>query len=572
MIFNRWIPTPYGAGVLGLPARIAVAAIAATIAAMLVALAPPPRVDRNQSVIVRATTGSSEAARSAVEGVGGQVGRALGIIDGFVARVPTSRLSDLWNVDAIESVTRDGQLSLQSIDVGDSGDDTGSKAPAHLIDAPYLWEQGYTGNGVGIALIDSGIVPVEGLRDGVVHGPDLSFEAIDEELRYLDTYGHGTHLAGIAAGRDTDWSLIDTDGDGKGDAGDQDHFAGVAPDATLISIKVAVANGFTDVSQVIAAIDWVVQHRDDHNIRVLNLAFGTDGVQDYRLDPLTHAVEVAWREGIVVVAAAGNEGYGEGRMNDPAYDPFVIAVGATDPGYAKPVHDDVIPAWSSRGDGHRNPDVVAPGTSVVSLRDPGSYIDRRNPDARVGSRFLRGSGTSQAGAVVAGAAALLLDQRPELSPDQVKDLLRTTADPVPSAESQAQGAGVINVRRAAQQEMRQVGQDWQPAAGLGLIDAARGSAALDSVLGEIDVSGAVWDAHEWSVAASEGLSWSGGGWNGRHWSGGQWNSESWSGNSWSGNSWSDGHWSGVWTGNSWSGDGWSGNSWSGNSWSTAVWR
>src|SRR5205085_152935 len=176
------------------------------------------------------------------------------------------------------------------------------------------------------------------------------------------------------------------------------------------SVKVADAVGATDVSQVIAAIDWVVQHRHDNglNIRVLNLSFGTDGSQDYLLDPLVHAADVAWNAGIVVVVAAGNRGSGSTRLDNPARNPRLIAVGADDTKGTVVSSDDTIPEFSSSGDGVRNPDVVAPGQSIVSLRDTNSSIDMNYPDARVGTRFFRGSGTSAATAVVSGSAALLL--------------------------------------------------------------------------------------------------------------------------------------------------------------------
>ncbi|MDQ3974596.1 MAG: S8 family serine peptidase, partial [Actinomycetota bacterium] len=428
-----------------------------------------------------------------------------------------------------------------------TGGDLGStKTVAELIEAPYLWERGYTGAGIGVALVDSGTVPVQGLEAGVVHGPDLSFEGGDPGLRHLDTYGHGTHLAGIIAGRDPGWSLVDSDGDGQADSGDPAHFAGIAPDATLVSVKVATANGTTDVSQVIAAIDWVVQHRNDPglNIRVLNLAFGTDGIQDYTLDPLAYAVEVAWSRGIVVVAAAGNEGFGDQRMNNPAYDPFVIAVGANDLMGTKPTHDDQIPDWSSRGDGLRNPDLVAPGASITSLRDPGSHLDLAHPGARVDERFFRGSGTSQASASVSGGVALLLQQRPALTPDQVKSLVTANAVALPSADPVAQGSGLINLKNAARAATPDHRQSWVPAAGLGLMEAARGSLhPSDALVGEVDASGALWDAYGWSAAAWEGSSWAGGSWSGTTWSGGTWNGDSWSGDSWSGDSWSADAWS-----------------------------
>ena len=205
----------------------------------------------------------------------------------------------------------------------------------------------------------------------------------------------------------------------------------MAPDSRIVSIKVADAKGQTDVSQAIAAIDWVVQNRNKNglNIRVLNMSFGTDGVQSYLLDPLAYAAEQAWHKGIVVVVAVGNEGFGTGKVNNPAYDPYVIAVGSDNANGTATTADDVVSSFSNDGDGTRNPDVVAPGDHVVSLRTPGRYLDTTYPAARIGERLFRGSGTSQAAAVVSGAAALLISQRPELTPDQVKALLMGTARP-----------------------------------------------------------------------------------------------------------------------------------------------
>ncbi|MDQ1375802.1 MAG: serine protease AprX, partial [Actinomycetota bacterium] len=298
---------------------------------------------------------------------------------------------------------------------------------ANAIGADELWARGVDGAGVGVALIDSGVVPVDGL-DGagkVVNGPDLSFESQAADYRYLDTFGHGTHMAGIVAGRDSG------------------SFRGVAPGAHLVSLKVASREGAADVSQVIAAIDWVVQHRADPgmNIRVLNLSYGTDGVQDYRADPLAKAVEEAARHGIVVVVSGGNDGSDRPALTNPATDPYVLAVGAVNLKGTSSVLDDIVAPFSSRGSATRSVDLVAPGVSITSLRDPGSSIDTDHPSSVVQDRFLRGSGTSQAAAVVSGAAALLLDARPDLSADQVKRLLVSTASPLLLTSARAQGAG-----------------------------------------------------------------------------------------------------------------------------------
>ncbi len=268
---------------------------------------------------------------------------------------------------------------------------------------------GLTGAGVGVAVIDTGINQVPGLAGSgkVVDGPDLSFDALNANLRHRDLHGHGTNMAAIIAAQGA------TGGDG------------VAPDAQLVNVKVGTGDGTVDVSQVIAAIDWVVQNRARHNVRVLNLAFDTDAGQSYVLDPLSHAVENAWKAGIVVVVAGGNDGRGIRRLGNPAINPFVIAVGAANDSGFK------VTTWSSTGDGVRNPDLVAPGMNVLSATVPGSYLADTYPQATCvdggGTRYLRGSGTSQAAAVVSGAAALLLQQRPSLTPDQVKYLLTSTA-------------------------------------------------------------------------------------------------------------------------------------------------
>src|SRR5438445_3649209 len=162
--------------------------------------------------------------------------------------------------------------------------------------------------------------------------------------------------------------------------------------------------------------------------RVLNLSFGTASVQSYVLDPLAYAAEVAWRHGITVVAAAGNAGTTSGGLADPAYDPFVIAVGAADNNGSMQYSQWNVASFSQTGDGIRNPDILAPGAHIQSLRDPGSYIDQTYPGGMISDRFFRGSGSSQAAAVVSGAMALMFQEHPSMTPDQAKALMKNGAN------------------------------------------------------------------------------------------------------------------------------------------------
>jgi serine protease AprX len=529
------------------------------------------------SVIVRQAPGAGDLPERIVESNGGSVGTQLPIIDGFSAEVPRRSVASLSAHAAIDSITPNVALELQGGEYA-AGSDVGSMHTTNrLIGATAYWAKGFTGSGVDVAIIDSGVSPVQGLNGSgkVVRGPDLSFESQAPNLRYLDTFGHGTFMAGLIAGHDTGAKV----NPGQAVRG----YSGVAPGARIVSIKVANANGATDVSQVIAAIDWVVQHRRDAglNIRVLNLSFGTYGSQPYALDPLAFAAEVAWHSGLFVVVAAGNNAPASGALMNPAKDPYLMAVGASDPSGSVPTSDDVLLASSARGDGIRNPDLVAPGRSLQGLRVPGSHIDAAFPGGRLSDRFFRGSGTSQAAAIVSGAAALVIQQRPQIGPDELKALLTSTAQALPAADGRGQGAGLLNLGTALQTPTPPAVQTWQRSTGTGSLEAARGSSrlTLDGVLltGERDIFGAPFDAAAMVPATLAGQTWTGGTWNGSAWTGdgwagNEWSTIEWSGASWSGNEWSTYTWSGnEWSGNEWSGNEWSANEWSANEWSANEW-
>jgi len=521
---------------------------------------------------------------------------------GPAAASPNSFTAGQWGDSDADQVAKDSTgKNVQSADPGSL------YTIENAIGARRVWQQKdsqnrqVTGQGVTVALLDSGTAAVSGLdRAGkLTYGPDLSIEG-NGELTDQDTFGHGTHLAGIIAGRD---SAVLT-GRTIGSLSPSTQL-GVAPDANLLSLKLATTDGSTDVSQVIAALNWVTEHQtaqDGSKVRVVNLSFGTDSVQPYQVDPLVAAAENAWRHGLVVVVSGGNEGNGSGGLTDPAIDPYVIAVGASDSndsvsGWAHPS----VASFSNGGTYQRHVDLLAPGASITSLRDPGSYVDQNYPEGLVAGdttgRLFRGSGTSQAAAVVSGAAALLLQAYPDLTPDQVKAFLTATATPV-SAGSLLAGAGELNVAAAFNAIDALTGptgqlnplvaaaarQSYPISTGQGSLDAARGGSVLvdadgNDLSGEVDVQGNPWDAAAWWKAASSLSSWSGGDWMGVPWTGADWVASTdgllsarWSSARWSSARWSDAYWdSARWSSARWSSARWSSARWSDARWSSARW-
>ena len=431
--------------------------------------------------------------------------------------------------------------------------------------AHAAWRAGYTGKGIGVALIDTGVSPVPGLSSGnVVDGADLSFDSQSPELAHLDAFGHGTHLASIIVGRDTAGT--------PSSYLDPTRFNGIAPDATLVDVKVGASDGAVDVSQVIAGINWVVEHARDPgmNIRVINLSYGTDSVQDTAIDPLTYAVENAWRNGIVVVVAGGNEGESTRTLAQPARDPFVIAVGASDTAGTVTRSDDTVPAWSTRGDSTRAVDVVAPGVSVIGARVPNGYADQAYPSSRVGSRFAHASGTSQAAAVVSGEVALVLQQYPWMTPDQVRAVVTRSASGLTGVSALMRGSGLVDVSQArALPSVGSIITSVLPRAwgrGTGSLEASRGSShvydGVAELTGEVDVQGVRWDAAAWVRATNAGTVWDGGRWRGTVWTG----------SAWSGRTWPTAAWAVDWNGVAWTSADWSARTWRDGSWTARTWR
>ena len=339
----------------------------------------------------------------------------LPAINGFAVKLPARRARALLRNKRVLNATLNARVRLTGVD----GGSLATNYPK-TIGADKLWAAGITGKGVGVAVIDSGIsgdVPdfenAQGnsrITANVIASPDAT--------RPGDDVGHGTHVAGIIAGNSFNRP-----------AGDPAHgaYVGIAPEADLVAIKIADDDGYSTLLDVISALEFAVEHKDALNIRVINLSVSSDTPASYLDDPLDAAVEFAWHAGIVVVAAAGNRGDAADAVRyAPGNDPYVISVGATDEVNTLDPLDDKVASFSSRGitqDGVAKPDVVAPGAHIVAPLAMGSAFKALCPHCVVGKNYLRIGGTSAAAPVVAGAAALLLQARPELNPDEVKALL-----------------------------------------------------------------------------------------------------------------------------------------------------
>jgi serine protease AprX len=501
--------------------------VAATVAAVFAGAAASAQA---KSVVVLEHAGAGNVPERTVASLGGTVERQLPLIDGFAADLPASAVAALRRSAGVRSVSPDRAFKLH--DAGESGVAPGTSL-AVARDTVRAGAVGAGGAGVDVAVIDSGVSPVPGLDapGKIVNAPDLSPDARDAGKAHLDGFGHGTHLAGAIAGDDA-----------------ASGFAGLAPSARIVNVKVADHNGQTSLAQILAGLDWIGRNgrRDGLNVRVVNIAFGSDAGGDFRSDPLALAVERVWQKGIVVVAAAGNGGPGSTALDSPAYDPFIVAVGAEDTAGTPDAADDFVAEFSSRGSASRAPDVVAPGVAIVSLRVPGALLDEQFPNARIGEGHFRGSGTSQAAAVASGALARLIAERPALSPDEAKAVIRATARPLADADASLQGVGLLDIAGAAVVPVpKNAAQRHTKAHGTGKF---RGSLGIELAVEHPNASR--WTASRWTASR-----WTASRWTASRWTASRWTASRWTASRWTASRWTASRWTGVrWTTADWNGE------------------
>ena len=553
---RRYVSFGAGVGSRARSVRRTKGRMAATAAILAAALAgtsmtgvPAASASPMDTVIVTATGLLNPV--SAVLGVGGSVLAQFHLINGVEALVPTVLEPVLDALPGI-TVTPDATVNVQANPVS-TGPHTPSDVFAQETGAGQLASQGDTGQGVTVAVLDTGIDNLPDFSGRLIGGVDLT----GGNNPFQDSYGHGTFVAGLIAG------------DGASSNG---QYSGEAPGAKLVSIKVAGLTGLTHLSTLITGLQWAVDHQALYGIRVLNLSLGYPSNQSTVTNPLDQAVQAVWNAGITVVTSAGNAGPFNGTILSPGDDPMVITVGALDDMATPSTADDEMADFSSAGptaiDGWAKPDLVASGRSVVSLAAPGSAIDTQNPSAQVGSANFVGSGTSFSAAITSGAAALVLADNPGLTPNEVKARLLGTTNPGPVGNPFVDGHGALNAYAAA----TAAPMDYHQSA-TGLIRALLGATISLSPNGSADT----WNTNLWSgLSANQapgGGNWNGWAWIGADWNGWTWTGKAWNDGAWAGASWNGEDWSGkAWNDADWTGSVWNGAAWNGSAWNSSAWK
>lgn len=503
------------AGGLSVVAICMLGAAAPSAARVHATAAEPPKVAAALAELAR---GSQPAAllNVIVQGPGaraaaashGRVTKGLDFVGGVAAQVQAGQLERLAHDPNVTFVSPNAPIQLDS----EGAISTSSLATLYpnrdAVSKP--WNAGVTGQGVGIAVIDSGVT------SSADFGSRLVQVALDGQTGSLDdAVGHGTMVAGVAAGYSTD-----------------SRFIGIAPRASVYAVNVNRPEGVYS-SDVIMALKWVFDNAHTYNIRVVNLSLSETVVSSYKESALDLAVERVWAAGIFVAVSAGNRGAGQIDYA-PANDPLAFAVGAFDTKDTSGGKDDQLLTWSSRGttvDGFSKPEAVTPGRHIASLLPVATYLDSQAPaTSRVAPGYASINGTSFSAPQVAGAAAILFDEHPTWSPDNVKWLLIAKPGPKPKDSN----VGSINLGPVF---------DFSSTPGR----ANQGVPAL--------VCAPTTTCLTSGTIAST------------------WDSSSWTSNSWTSNSWTDASWnSNSWTASAdWSSNSWTSNSWSSNSWTSMDW-
>lgn len=359
-------------------------------------------------IIVRSRDRDNHKLNSLVFNMSAKVKHNLPLVGGVACQMSLASIHKLADDPNIEYISFDSKV-FALLDIANKS--IGSELP-HV--------EGFKGEGVTVAVIDTGVAPHTDLvrpTNRIVGFKDF----VGNKTKPYDDNGHGTHVAGIIAS-----SGVSSNG----------KYAGIAPEANILAVKALDENGSGNTSDIVSAIQWVIETKDVYNTKILNLSLGSPATNSFRSDPLVRAVDEAVRSGLTVIVAAGNSGPSKETILSPGNSPGVITVGAVDDNKTPELSDDTIASFSSRGptkEGSRKPDLVAPGVDIMSLSN--TKLD--------GYHSL--SGTSMATPVVSGAAALLHNKYKNISHSQIKSMLRDSCISIKDSGVNSQGAGVISL-------------------------------------------------------------------------------------------------------------------------------
>jgi serine protease AprX len=435
----------------------------------------------------------NEALAEQIGQLRGKVTKNLPIINAFAAELPAWQVTHLAQNANIRWISLDAPVvdtaCTECVNTNNlvSAYNRAIRADQVWNEAPYR-----QGQNVTVAVVDSGIQkahPDFGSR--VVKSVNIAYPDM-----IFDNYGHGTYVAGIIGGN------------GSGSKG---AYVGVAPKVNLLDVRVTSMAGAATESDVVAGLQWIYDHRAEHNIRVVNLSFNASQAQSYHTSPLNAACEVLWFNGVVVVAAAGNQGMG--AIYPPANDPFVITVGAADDKGTATLADDQVAAFSAYGvtpDGVAKPDLIAPGRNLVGpLNNLNGLLALLHPQNLLSkSNYFRMSGTSAAAPVVSGAIALLLQAEPLLTPDQVKQRLLTTANKAWNGyDSTKAGAGYLDIYAAIHSKNLESANTGLRISKLLQSDATKGT-GQNTLWDSVTWSTVTWSTVTWSTVTWSTVTWS----------------------------------------------------------------
>ncbi len=457
--------------------------------------------EQQVSVIVQ-KLGKGTAAEEMAMRLGGTVTQDLSIINAFAAEMTANGALELSRSEAIRWVSLD--TSMESAACTNCVDITHlANAYIKTIQADQAWNKSpyLQGQGIGVAVVDSGINPNGDLYTNMGVNRQVANVSYNSDYNQnpSDGFGHGTVVSSIIGG------------DGSDSGG---KYIGVAPLVNIINVKVSNDDGSATETNVIQGLQWVLNNKAKYNIRVVNLSLNTTTAESYHVSPIDAAVEILWFNNIVVVVSAGNQG--SGSIYAPANDPFVITVGATDDKGSSSLSDDTIASFSAygtTGDGFKKPDLVAPGKNIVGrLINTNMGMAQAHPSNILSNSYFKMSGTSVSAPMVSGAVALLLQKDPSLTPDQVKFRLMATANKTWAGYNAAKaGAGCLDV-----------------------LAAVKGT-SKDSANTNINASQLLW-------TGNQPVAWNSVSWNSVSWNSVSWNSVSWNSVSWNSVSWNSDYW------------------------------